>query len=359
MRVNLPRPRTALALALIAGTLAGCYTPGGRYASRDQFTYKSTTLQPQTITVFDARTNEAIWTRDVPVGKKLVIRFFDSRGSGEGNYPALMRWEIMEEGKYSGGLDNELAVPMRDSRRVEVTLRDAPEYPESASGDDDYGVIPAFTPPAEEQTEGEDLPPPDASEPEDDASTEGAAIEPAMTEIRIVDGIPQVEPMMVRTGDFRASVLSSSAGVTAPEMRGVTVPIKLLSEGAATAATVAAVQARQAKRIAGKLETLMEALSAGASASVPFAEPFGVDVPARDLPDPPGKGSIAQVTAEPQFFDEFGLYPDRIMPFETGLTASQAGPADAADLPLPTGTPPEQIRPEYTIRFDTGDLLDD
>ena len=364
MRPMPSRSRPILALALVAGTLvtAGCYTPGGRYASRDQFTYASTPLQPQTITVFDARTNEAIWSQDVPVGQKLVIRFFDGRGSGEGNFPALMRWEVMDDDRSSGRLANELAVPLRDARRVEVTLRDAPEYPD-ASGDGLSRLDPTFTLPPAELIASTEPAAERATEPVELAVETPSAEEPievaAADEIVFVDGVPQVQPMMVRTGDVSVSVMSAAIAVEAPRLRGVTVPIQILSETAAQAATVAAMQARQSRTIASKIEMLRAAIAAGAEAALPFTEPFGMDQPARDLPVPPGEGSVADVVVEPEFFDEFGLYPERAAPVRSSVTAQQAGPADPADLPLPTGTPPSQIRPAAPEGLDSGDLLDD
>lgn len=123
-------------LALAGATLlGGCYKPGGSGFSTDTFTYPSTSWQPCTITLKDTRTDQAIWSIDVPVGKQLVIDFRKDEGIPGSGTPDLMRWEIMDIGEQFGELDNSLPVPPApDGRRVDHTLRPAPELPESMGG---------------------------------------------------------------------------------------------------------------------------------------------------------------------------------------------------------------------------------
>ncbi|MDX2116710.1 MAG: hypothetical protein SFY96_00845 [Planctomycetota bacterium] len=115
-------------------TLAGCntYKPGGALQSHDTFTYYSEAHLPVTITVVDSRTQEAIFVNEVPVGKQLVIRFYDKMFPENQVRPAGMRWEVMPLGERGGELDSVMAVPGRDARRVDVTYRKAPEYPPAA-----------------------------------------------------------------------------------------------------------------------------------------------------------------------------------------------------------------------------------
>lgn len=75
------------------GNLAhGCntYKPGGALQSHDTFTYFSEAHTPVTVTVVDTRTKEAIFVNEVPVGKQLVIRFYDEQNDSNVIRPAAM-----------------------------------------------------------------------------------------------------------------------------------------------------------------------------------------------------------------------------------------------------------------------------
>src|SRR5688572_18835336 len=136
--MNLSKFRLArLALPLLAGAalLPGCYVPGGDGFSTDTHTYVSTPWQPYTVTLKDTRTGKDFWSIDVPVGKQLVVQFKKDEGIPNSPTPDLMRWEIMESGEMFGDLDNSIPVPPSDgSRRLDPTLRPAPEPPESMGG---------------------------------------------------------------------------------------------------------------------------------------------------------------------------------------------------------------------------------
>jgi hypothetical protein len=114
--------------------LTGCntYKPGGALQSHDTFTYFSEAHTPVTVTVIDTRTKEAIFVNEVPVGKQLVIRFYDEQNDSNVVRPAAMRWEVMPLGQTGGELDSVMAVPGPDARRVDVAFRKAPEYPPAA-----------------------------------------------------------------------------------------------------------------------------------------------------------------------------------------------------------------------------------
>ncbi len=122
-------------VALASSTvLTGCntYKPGGALQSHDTFTYFSEAFTPVTVTVVDTRTKEAIFVNEVPVGKQLVIRFYDEQNPTNVIRPAAMRWEVMPLGQTGGELDSVMAVPGPDARRVDVAYRKAPEYPPAA-----------------------------------------------------------------------------------------------------------------------------------------------------------------------------------------------------------------------------------
>ena len=115
------------------GVLGGCdlfnsQKPGGRLASLDQHTYISTEWSPKTVTLVDVRTLEEIWSADVPVGQKLVIRFYPNKSKDNIHNPDAMRWQIYPAGQTASLLDNQMPVPAPESRRIEWELRAVPEY---------------------------------------------------------------------------------------------------------------------------------------------------------------------------------------------------------------------------------------
>lgn len=131
-RPSRPRSTTATIAAatvsiatLIAG---GCaQTPGGPQASRDRFTYESTAHMPQTVVLTDIRTGEELWTSEIPVGKKLTLQFYPDRSTNE-YFPDLMRWEMMDRSTWRRGLRNAMRVPPSHARRLDVSMREAPEF---------------------------------------------------------------------------------------------------------------------------------------------------------------------------------------------------------------------------------------
>jgi hypothetical protein len=119
-------PLAPLAASLV---LAGCaYTPGGPLKSNDQFTYESTVYQPVNVALVDTRTSETIWSMEVPVGRKVTVRFYHDKTEGYEDYPDLMKWEVQGDEDFNGILRSKITVPDRWSRRIDVTYRDAPEF---------------------------------------------------------------------------------------------------------------------------------------------------------------------------------------------------------------------------------------
>ena len=100
---------------------------GGSGVSQDAFVYVSRPHEPKTVTVMDTRTGEALWTMDVPVGRKLVIDFEENKADGTPDRPDLMRWELMDASDLTGRLGNAMPVPIASARRIDMTLRTGPE----------------------------------------------------------------------------------------------------------------------------------------------------------------------------------------------------------------------------------------
>lgn len=129
------RPLLCLAVGMLACTLGGCaYTEGGPGASIDQHTYVSTSWRPVTISLLDTRTGQTFWSVDVPVGKQVVLAFRKDQGAKNTAAPDLMKWEIMDDDASYGALDNSLAVPGKDDRKLVVSYRAAPELPPEMGG---------------------------------------------------------------------------------------------------------------------------------------------------------------------------------------------------------------------------------
>lgn len=125
-------------LIVSAALAGGCYTEGGIGYSLDQATYISTPWRPWTITLKDTRTGQDFWSVDVPVGKQLSLGFV-SGDSKDPFTPDVMNWAIMDAGEEFGRLGNSLPVPGRDARRLDASLRPAPELPD--------GMTPTKRPP--------------------------------------------------------------------------------------------------------------------------------------------------------------------------------------------------------------------
>lgn len=128
-----PRIKAALAFTLASSlvlVLAGCYTvtPQLWQSSIGVFTYESTPEQPITITVIDTRSDEPVFRMDIPVGRRLAMQFIESGGDDPVLRPSRLEWALLQGGAVTGSLDNKLSVPPAPARRIEYTLRPAPEY---------------------------------------------------------------------------------------------------------------------------------------------------------------------------------------------------------------------------------------
>lgn len=127
--------RAALATTLALVTLSGCniYRQGGSMRSNDTFTFVSNEFYPVTVTMVDVRTNEPIWTADVPVGKQLTFRFHERQYLDNPANPDAMRWQFFDKPTRGGELNSVMACPDKYSRRMDVSIRKTPEF---ATGSD-------------------------------------------------------------------------------------------------------------------------------------------------------------------------------------------------------------------------------
>jgi hypothetical protein len=115
------------------GAVQGCYsTKGGLMpTSNATFTYVSETWSPKTIQVVDTRTDEVFFSLTLPVGKQLTFKFLTGGGDNPVVTPDRLQWEVWDAPHSSGKLSNQLTCPPASARRIQVVLRDTPEYPPS------------------------------------------------------------------------------------------------------------------------------------------------------------------------------------------------------------------------------------
>ena len=105
-----------LATAILS--LTGCHRPQGALLAYTggSYTYFSYETAPKTVRVLDLRTNEVVFSMDVPVGKQLTIEFQAGKGDDPVYSPDVMRYEVMEMGSTTGKLRNQMSVPSATSR---------------------------------------------------------------------------------------------------------------------------------------------------------------------------------------------------------------------------------------------------
>lgn len=146
--MNTKARSTTLALAaaiLVSAMLTGCVkqlvsnTPGGSHRSSDSYTYISTPFEPLTVTLYDQRDHEPLWTVDVPIGQKVTVRFLSNKAEeGTTRRPDIMQWEIYDQTKRRSSLSNTMAVPGADSRLLKVAIRSTVEYPDEELDDVEF-----------------------------------------------------------------------------------------------------------------------------------------------------------------------------------------------------------------------------
>jgi hypothetical protein len=120
------KPRFALLASVLLATVAplaltGCDSGPETYA------YQSDTYSPKTITVLDTSTGEKILAVDVPPGQQLNRKFESTRQAAEKTGKDTLRWNLRPWGDSSLEKSSTLQVPPPSSRRIDMTLRPAPE----------------------------------------------------------------------------------------------------------------------------------------------------------------------------------------------------------------------------------------
>lgn len=146
--------RNVLVAALLPLAFAGCYSPGGGLFKRSGggYTYISTEMRPVTITVVDTRTEQPFYKLEIPPGKQLTMNFLEGKGDDPVLRPDRMVYSIFDAGKSTGRLTNQLTCPPAACRRIDYTIRPAPEYrdepPEFIDRVDGYGGKPPWWTPA-------------------------------------------------------------------------------------------------------------------------------------------------------------------------------------------------------------------
>jgi len=129
---------TLASLSLVLSCVPGCFyikqltkrSPGGNTTSDDTYTYVSTPYEPLTVTLYDTRDQEPLWTVDVPIDSKVTIRFRENKiREGTPRRPDIMDWVIYDQEDRWERLENSMAVPPAWARLLRVSLRNGPEYP--------------------------------------------------------------------------------------------------------------------------------------------------------------------------------------------------------------------------------------
>jgi len=113
--------KTTLLALLSLTTLAGCS------GTKEAYRFASYPLQPQTVTLTDVTTGQAIWSYEVPPGRELALKFARGKASAEAQGYDEMSWRVTDIGGRGGGTTNKLRVPPASMRRLDLDLRDIPE----------------------------------------------------------------------------------------------------------------------------------------------------------------------------------------------------------------------------------------
>ena len=125
--------RLLILLLLLPLTATGCYTPGGGLMASSSglfsaLTYYSTAEEPKTLAVIDLRNGDVIFEMKIPVGKQLVLQFFEGSRDDPVYTPDLMKYQVADIGTKSGSLPNSVTVPDAYSRRIDLFLRTGEKY---------------------------------------------------------------------------------------------------------------------------------------------------------------------------------------------------------------------------------------
>lgn len=107
-------------LGIAAFSLGGC-------SSAEVYTYTSDAHSPKSVAIIDTATGEKVWTCDIPVGQKLDMRFANRPPATEERGFDELSWVLSGVDSKSLGRRNVVQVPPVSRRRIDMTLRPAPE----------------------------------------------------------------------------------------------------------------------------------------------------------------------------------------------------------------------------------------
>lgn len=112
---------------LLAGLvlLAGCFNPNGGVTG--YFAYVSTPVSPKTVVIYDVRSGEAWFKKEIPVGQQLNFRFLSQGGDNPQFSPSRFEWAMVEAGNNASALTNQMTAPPEEACSIRVDIRE-PEY---------------------------------------------------------------------------------------------------------------------------------------------------------------------------------------------------------------------------------------
>lgn len=106
-------------------------SPGNPLASYDEYNYPSTATMPQTVVLRDLRTDQVLYTWEIPVDQKLFVRFLEGTGDATKGTPDQCEWLFygITESAPPWEHRQRFNVPPSNSRRLDLFLRPSPELP--------------------------------------------------------------------------------------------------------------------------------------------------------------------------------------------------------------------------------------
>ncbi|MDP1662499.1 MAG: hypothetical protein Q8L55_11360 [Phycisphaerales bacterium] len=120
---------TTLALTLVGG--CGYLSPGNPMASNNEFNYPSTATMPQTVVLRDLRTDQVLYTWEIPVDQKLHVRFHEGKGDPGSATPDQCVWLFYPITRWNPPLEDRhtFNVPPASACRLDLFTRPSPELP--------------------------------------------------------------------------------------------------------------------------------------------------------------------------------------------------------------------------------------
>lgn len=121
------RSNALVARAFLVASLGAATASLGGCSSAEIYTYSSDAHSPKSVTIVDTATGEKVWTCDIPVGQKLDMRFANRPTATEERGSDELAWSLSGVDSKSKGQRNIVQVPPVSRRRIDMTLRPAPE----------------------------------------------------------------------------------------------------------------------------------------------------------------------------------------------------------------------------------------